>query len=417
MTPEEQYARQQAKLHQDAPASGEEDDLHIEIPRMPEVNPEIYRDVEPLLFRGFLYAPATINGVSFVFKSLNHHEFEQLSFLDFDKTRRGLKRAYDLFLSYGVLMVDGSNVLPDRDNWLPEIADFFGKLDDGARRTAINRLSEINRRANRAVILTEAYTTEIHSRLRWAQVRGLDLMSTAVTGFTGTDRLGMNWAQLTWRAVNHMEDLKEGAEREWENAKFVASAMAGKGMSKVHSQDRQRRKREAEERAERKDRILRFALLGEPLDKASKGGAAITVARTVEELASQLEKDLKGEKDWHDMVVAETERRVQEQAQARRDQIRKFQEQASERYGDRAVVGTTDLAGLSPEEVQFRLQRRRQLAAQRLAQQVSYPELHDEKAAKFMDRWTQVMPDPKKDDLAISVPDRIRGLPLKKDEG
>lgn len=416
MTPEEQYAQQQARLHQDVPAEND-DDLHIEIPRLPEVNPEVYRDVEPLLFRGFLYVPATVNGVPFVFKSLNQFEFEHLSFSDVDKSRKGIKRSYDLFLAYGVLMIDGANVLPDREQWLPEIAEFFGKLDDGARRTAINRLSEINRRASRAIILTEAYTTEIQSRLRWAQLRGLDLMSPAVTGFSGTDRLGMNWAQLAWRAMNYYEDLKDVSEREWENAKFVASAMAGKGMNRVHSQDRQRRKKEMEERADRKDRILRFALFGEPLDKSSKGGAVLNVARTVEELATQLEKDLKGEKDWHDMVVAETERRVQDQTKARMDQIRMFQESASEKYGNQALIGSTEITGLSPEEVQFRLQRRRQLAAQRLAQQVIYPEMHDPKMSQFLDRWAQPMPDPNKDSLAVKVTDRARALPLKKDEG
>lgn len=392
---EEQYAREQAALNQGNFGDEDEEDFHIEIPKVPEVNPEVYRDVEPMLFRGFLYVPATINGVSFVFKSLNHHEFEHLSFLDFDTSRKGIRKSHDLFLAHCVLMIDGTNVLPDRENWIHELAKFFGGLDNGARQTAIHRLSEINRRANRAVILTEAYATEQTSRFRWAQLKGIDLMSPAATGFVGTERIGMNWAQFTWRAINYFEDQKEIAEREWENAKFVASAMAGKGMSKVHSQDRQRRKKDIEERSERKDRILRFALLGEPLDTESRSGGVLHVARTVEELSKQLAADLKGEKDWHDMVVENHERQVRDQAQARMDRIREFQKAASEKYGDQPLVGSTETEGLTPDEVQFRLQRRRQLAAQRLAQQAAYPELHDEKQAQFLERWVTPQTPPK----------------------
>lgn len=393
-TPEEEYARQQSRISEDK-RYDEDDldairDLQIEVPRMPEVNPEIYRDVEPLLFRGFVYTPALVNGVSFVFKSLNQFEFEHLSFYDTDRTRAGSRRAFDMFLAYGVLAIDGTNVLPDREQYLPEIAEFFSKMDDSARRTTIRRLSEINRRASRAVILTEAYATEVQSRLKWAQIQTMDLMSPSVTGFAGTEKIGMNWGQLTWRAINHYEDVKDNSEREWENAKLVASAMAGKGMSKVYTQDKQRRKTEAEDRAARKDKVLRFALLAEPMDK-SGNNAVITAARTVEELATQLTKDLKGEKDWHDTVVADAERRVQNQINQRKDQIQRFQDEALAKYGENhSLVGSVSMAGMTPEEVKSSIAKRRQLAAKRLAeQQEAFPELHDPKVNTFYEKWAQ----------------------------
>lgn len=431
MSAEEAYAREQAKLRRKngdgavADAGEEEDDLHIDSPHLPEINPEIFRDVEPLLFRGFVYTPAVINDVPFVFKSLNHHEFELLGFMggDFAKDKgpshKALQRQFNLFLAFGVLLMDGVNVLPERDEHLRQIADMFGELSEGVRRKIIYHLSEINRRASRAVVLSEAYAMESQSRLRWAQFQSTDLMSPSITGFAGTQVLGMNWGQLTWRALNYFEDQRELAEREWENAKFVASAMAGKGMSKVYSQDRQRHTREREERIARRDRILRFALLNESPTEGSKGGAVIKVARTVEELTAQLEHDLKGEKDWHDMVVEQYERRARDEHQARIQVIRERYATHQEEYGDRRVVGGADpKKGLTQDEVRFQIERRRQLAAQRLAAQASVPELHDPKMSQFLDKWAgppTAAADPNQVGQ-VTIAERPRGLPFKRDD-
>lgn len=403
------YEEEQSQLQRKFDGAPDED-FHIDVPReFPEVNPEIYKDVEPLLFRGFLHVSAEINGVSFVFKSLNHHEFSLLGFMTpQDESHKATQRFYSLFLAYGVFMVDGQNILQDRDRWVPQIAELFDSLSEGVKTKVIRHMSEINRRANRAVTLTEAFSMETLSRLRWAQFGSADLTSPAVTGLQGTQDLGMNWAQLTWRAMNHYEDLREQAEREWENAKFVASAMAGKGMNRVHSQDKRRRDKEREERLERRDKILRFALLGEPMDTKDRHGAPIMVARTVEELTTQLERDLKGEKDWHDLVIEAHERKAQEERDRRAQHIQELQQNFENTYGEQRVVGSTSLEGLTSEEVTFRINRRRQLIAQQLSSQQVHPELTDPKAAEFAEKWA------KRDQVPlVPTSNRTTGVPFR----
>jgi hypothetical protein len=326
---------------------------------------------------------------------------------------KAVQKFHALFLAYGVFMVDGVNILADRERHLTDLATFFENMEAGASAKVIRQMSEINRRANRAVVLTEAYSMELISRLRWAQFGAVDLTNTSVTGVQGTQTLGLNWGQLTWRAMNYYEDLKETAEREWENAKFVASAMAGKGMSRIHSQDKRRRDKDREERLERRDRILRFALLGESMDTETNKGAPIRVARTVEELANQLERDLKGEKDWHDLVVEAHERRASEDRERREQHIRELQQGFEDQYGPRQLVGQTSMQGLSAEEVKFQIQRRRQLTAQRLAQQVN-PELSDPKMAEFSDKWNSVSRtsrDPSQVPM-VATSGRVPGVPF-----
>jgi hypothetical protein len=363
-------------------------DIHIEAPKEPEVKPEVYRDVEPMLFRGFITLPAEINEVVFVFKSLNQHEFELLRLSGaFEKNIT--YKFWDAFLAYGVAMIDGQNVLPDRDRWLPQITKMFAEMDNKPKQRVIRYLSEINRRASNAVILTECYFTETYSRYRWAQLRGLDLSSPTVTGFPGSERLGLNWAQLAWRALNHFEDRNEEIERNWENAKFVGSCFAGKSLQKVYHQDTERRRKEKEERFTRKDKVLRQVLMGEkPQENVFQiQGAVVTSARTAEELASQLEKDLKGDKDWHDQVIEEHEKRVRENFQARQNQIKEIVKSHEEEFGDKKLIGGTDFRGLTPAEVEEAIRRRKQIEAQTAARAMVYPELSDPKTSEFLDKW------------------------------
>lgn len=381
---EQQRLREQSGLDEDGLGASPEDF------QVPEVNPEVYKDVEPILFRGFLTVAATINGVPFVFKSLNHHEFDWLSLSqDVSANSAGsLQRYYDMFLAYGVAMVDGVNVLKSRDDKLGDLADFFGTMPKGQQQRAVRYLSEINRRANRAVILVEPYVMENRSRMRWVQVKGLDLSATAITGFEGTQSLGLNWGQLTWRALNHLEDLRENAEREWENTKFVASAMAGKGMQRIYNADKRRRQEARTEQLDRRERILRYALLNEPIEEQKQQGNVI-VARSVAELSDQLERDLRGEKDWHDRVIEEHNQRVWQNLEQRKRAIEETRAAHIREYGDRPIVAGTDLSGLTGADVQRRIRERQAIISESLAARSKHPELTDPKYGEFASKWVQ----------------------------
>lgn len=382
----QQYATEQQKLREKYGL--DEDDNLPENVLVPDVNPEVYKDVEPLLFQGFVTTSATIQGLSFVFKSLNHHEFGRMNMILKPVDPLGYHKYHSLFLAYGVLFVDGVNVLKNRDDQLQDLSNFFENVHKEVRQKVILHLSELNRRATRAVILTEAYSIESRSRLRWTQVRGLDLTSTSVTGFEGTTTLGLNWGQLTWRALNNIEDSKEVAEREWENAKFVASSMAGKGMSRIYSQDKRRRRGELEERVARRERLIRYALLNEPLEGAPRG--PVKVARTVGELVAQMERDLSGEQDWHDKVIEAHERRLQDSYDDRMSQVQMARERHLEEFGDHAIIASTDVRqGLTPQEVKKRLQERQSTIAASLEAKQKFIELTDPKMAQFSQKWRQ----------------------------
>lgn len=363
--------------------------INIPPPKEPEVNPEVYRDVVPLLTKGFLMQSADVNDVLFVFKSLNHHEFEMVRLVGgFRGDRQPMSRFWDIFLAYCVFMVDGQNILVDRDRFIPELAKTFAVFPIDAKQRIIRHLSELNRRASVATILTEAYSMEGYSRFRWSQVADLDLMAPTLTGVGGTDRLGLNYAQLTWRSINYYQDMSEQQERDWENAKFIGSCFAGKGLQSVYNKDEDRRRKHKEEIVARKDQILRLALFGEePKSEKQKGHAVVIAAQTTEELAAQLQHDLRGEKDWHDEVIEAHEKHVRETHAQQQAHLKQLVAAKSEEFHGLSVVGGTDREhALTPAEVQERIARRKQLQAQAAARQMVYPQL-DEKLQKFYRKW------------------------------
>ena len=365
------------------------EDIRISAPKEPEVNPEIYRDVDSLLFRGFLIVPAIINGVQFIFKSMNHHEFEYLHWISGsgDLTGKSIERYYSSFISYGIFMIDGENILPNREQWIPQIEESFASFSPQVRSKIIRYLSEINKKAANAVTLTEAYNVEQISRFKWAQYKSLDLMGSSCTGIEGTEKLGLNYAQLVWRALNYYEDTKETAEREWDNAKFIGSCFAGKEIRKIYNQDKDRRKKEREEKLSKRDKIIRQVVLREKPEDAEKSGRYnMVVARSVEELANQLERDLRGEKDWHDEVVAKEEARVKAQIQDRQKKLQTlFHEKDKE--GFLPYMASSSLEGLTLAEVQERIAKRKQLQSQQAASRMVFPEMMDDRLENFLQKY------------------------------
>lgn len=368
--------------HPEGEEENPEGEVRIAVPaKEPEVDPAHYRDVENLLFRGFLVLPAEINGVRFIFKSMNHHEFE---FLQWYTSGRSRDEYYNAFMAYGVFMVDGQNILPERERWLSSVEETFSSLTSQARSKIVRYLSEVNRRAANAITLAEAFQIEKVSRFRWAQLKGIDLMSPGNTGVQGTHHLGLNFAQLVWRALNHFDDLRECAEREWDNAKFIGSCFAGKEMKKVYNQDKERREKEREERVQRRDQLLRHVLLGEEINREKAASQyQIVTARSVEELASQLERDLRGEKDWHDQVVEREEARLREQELQRQQHMREMYQTRVDANPNETFGGSDPSQGFSPQEVKERVIRQRQLEAQRGASRI----VLDERMESFLSKY------------------------------
>lgn len=307
--------------------------------RVPEtykvVDESIWEELESYIFQGFLTATAVIAGKTFVFKTLNALEMRNVNFMRPTRgvTPDGSDPFKAIFIAYSIFMVDGSNTLYERPRHINRLVKVIKKLPLKLQDKILENLSSINQRAVRLFPIAESYCHENRSRYRWLQISGIPIHSPMATGIPGTDELGMNQCQQMWTAVNRTLDRRDVMEREWQNAKFVGSCMAGKGIRSIDEKDRMRLEKERIDREEQKIKVLHTYLnrksgIEEPKQKVQlpDGRFAEVVegtqadgkfrAETAEELADQLERALAGEKDFHDLVIEAKERELRVRARA-----------------------------------------------------------------------------------------------------
>ena len=313
--------------------------------------PDIYRqtdeavwtDLEQYLYVGFLTSPAIVQEKSFVFKTMNSYELRNIQFMrlsgsSLPESDSGFRSA---FIAYSLLMIDGNNAIYERPRHINRLIKAISKLPTKMQDSVLENLTALNERAALLLPLVEVYAYENRSRYRWLQIKGNPIHSTIITGIPGTDELGMNVCQQTWVAINKVIDRNEEMEKDWQNAKFIGSCFAGKGMRSIEEKDKMRKEKDRVDREDLKMKVL-YAYLNrkigkdipdeEPVPvKLPDGRMAQVVKRfradSAEELADQLSAALSGEKDYHDTVIeaklAQLQKRGEEQEMFRRSLMSK----------------------------------------------------------------------------------------------
>jgi hypothetical protein len=265
-----------------------------------------YTSVEEILFRGFLTLPATIGGVPVVFKSLNQIEQDLIdlcSFYDQDEDLTHKKAV--LFLAYSTFFFKEINTLSGREDSLPVLIQSYNELPKPALDRLLKGLQILNSKTYDLVPQIQAYSYGAMSRQNWFAYRNCPLNSPSVTGIQGTDGLGLNYHQRLWVYFNSVEDIQEDYERDWSLAKFQASVHNHKGVKKIDQSDRQSKR----EISDKREKIY----LGRGKDIILSGSSEIRISEeSTDELLAQMKRAISGQKDLHDLIVEEHERKVKE---------------------------------------------------------------------------------------------------------
>jgi len=314
--------------------------IQIKVPEYYKpVSAEVWEELEKYLFTGFLTSFSRILNHTFIFKTLNYFELQNLDlFRPMAKSPPEVRAAYRAtFIAHSIFCVDGENTLFERPRHIKKLVDIVSKLDTGIQEKILENLGALNEKANRLSPLVEVYVNENRSRLKWLQVKGTPVHSPLCTGLAGTDELGMNYCQMMWVALNHIQDTREHMEADWTNTKFIGSCFNPKGVRSVEEKDKGRRESDRQKREELKMKVL-YAYLNRftdgvpdemPEEVLMPDGRTARVekrfiAESAEDLAEQLSAALSGEKDFHDMVVEQKQRENQARARAIEMQKRQF---------------------------------------------------------------------------------------------
>lgn len=343
--------------------NGRKQKVTISIPdTYKKVSEEIWYELENYLFTGFLTIPTTINGKTFVFKTINQYELKLIEYSNLLNSleNRSLFRAR--FIAYSIFMANGSNALFDRPNHIEKLFKLILKLPDVVQNKIIENLAVLNERATNLYPLVEVYAYENRSKIKWNHVKNSPIHSPLNTGIPGTEHLGMNTCQQIWTALSHIIERREEAEREWTYAKFIGSCFAGKGIRAIDERDKGRLNKERSDREELKMKVLyrylnRTTGEKEPEELVTLPGgkqAHVTKrfkAESAEELAKEMSAALSGEKDYHDMVIETKQREMQQRSEVIAKERNRIIYSAPKQPG--GILGGSRIIGGRAEAAEF----------------------------------------------------------------
>jgi hypothetical protein len=279
-----------------------------------------------LIRMGFDTVCVPAGGIRIVLKTLGPCEEDLMVFSYGSPVPREVR------LAYATLMLGHECVLEGRPGNLGAFVQFYASLPGTLVTRLTGALDELSLRSRMAAGLLLGYCFTAGSRRLW-KVHGTHLGEPAVTGLSGTQLLGLNSVQEQWVALNKGLDEEAHDNDEMRRAIFVASAYNPKGVEKLSARMDTKERSKVEERSA----LLRFGSLANRdlvlgiVKKTSDDSWAPKLV-TTGDMLRELEKQMSGYKDKHDLFVesyykrkaAEAAEQAAREDAERREKFRKF---------------------------------------------------------------------------------------------
>lgn len=316
-----------------------------------------YDDVEALLHRGFLSARCDMFTIPIVFKTLTQVEFD-LVLMQGEDLSRDWRVHTGYYLAYSTLFFNRQLLLPVRQFWVTELAELYASLPDRILVVLLLMVNRINQRSRDALEQVQAYSYGAASRERWASVKGLPLCDSRVTGIEGTEKVGLTYHQRLWSYLNRAEDEQEHFLRMYGLAKFITSPHAPKEIQKMDRKDAKKIKE--------MNKVRRKLFEGRAARLGDDDREVRVSAESAEELLEQMERTLRGEKDYHDLVIEAHQKKVRQAYIAREEERQRLAKMNAARREQALMQEASARAfeGLTRQEVEHLIRKQRQESAQ-----------------------------------------------------
>ena len=269
-----------------------------------------YKDLEDLIYMGFIPYQAKIADVNFVFKSISDNEYRKTRLMSgLEKDPRFTTNFHYNYLYHSVYMVNGVNILEKREEIYSDLRKIFESFPSSLLTHIFSILENLTSRLDKSVRLVEPYSYEDSSRYYWNAYKGVALNSYLQTGIKGTEDLGLNQFQRYWKVLNLREDDQDRFEQNYSLAKFSASFSDPKAVKKINASDEAKK---VEENSKR-EQIKKMGTIEED-------AATLDPTSTRDGIITELEKQIRGDRDEHDRVIEAYEKNI------RTDMLKQMQE-------------------------------------------------------------------------------------------
>lgn len=237
--------------------------------------------IEQLLFKGFITRKININGINIILKSLNQNEVNEIS-QNLSKDKKQI--FYDII--YSIYKINNINILPIRDEYLNELYDAFSRLNLFLINKIVEAINTITVYINeQSGIDFKNYINSDSNKDRFSiyNSSNIPLNDPKFTAIQGTDLLGLNIFQEAWINLNSIMRSNEESKEKWETVKFICTLINPKAMKMIDTKDP---------------------------EKVKSNIQLSPDITTREGIIKELRKQIRGEKDLHDVIIEKYEKAV-----------------------------------------------------------------------------------------------------------
>lgn len=305
----------------------------------------IYSTLEDLISPGFVAQSVSVGGVEMSMRSMFPGEYTILRYRL--GTESGERAWMEWAIASSVWILDGQILLGD-----PNAAVRIRRVLKSMPKAAITKLfavyTEIQNRVRHEVERLEAFCYEDYSRMLWRMFgRGSPAMESAA-GIPNVSSLGMNHIQRMWVAYNLAEDDRLAWQQEWAAAKLVASTQAPKGIKQLNQREESERKLEEERRRKVIEKAY-YEVTGRMVGEES--GMVVHRSVTPEELVDEMNRWVRGEKDWHDQVIDAYKERIRQKHEDDRQRHESRMTELEELQTEMSAMGNSSLVAYTAEQM------------------------------------------------------------------
>lgn len=305
-----------------------------------------YENLEKAVSYGFLTSNFKIGSTNIVLKNVTDKEYRILDLLRSEKGG-DIGLLYDL--SFCTVFINNQNFLEDRYNKISSLMDFYSRLPGVFISKLQESVIDVNREYIDSLEYLEGFFYTDKSRHLWKffDVNNRD----KYWGVAGLCNVGMNTVQENWIAVNKNLDAEEVYARDFNLSLIVASAYNGKGAKSMSKSFEARQKELEELRCE----IARYGYdkNREKEEKKVADGWSAPL-RTREDLVKELYREMRGEKDKHDLFIEgwmqQQKDKADEAKKLAEDRQREFREKF-ESIGPEFIEGSRPVSAAEMKKV------------------------------------------------------------------
>lgn len=319
----------------------------------------IYKDIIPMIERGFLSKKVLVNDVQISLRTINDSDL----FLIQERFSPNASNWHLWTIAHSVWLFDGQYLLDGSVHHAYEIYKALRDMPAPYVDKLYHALLDLFAKQSQCYVYIESFLYENLSRKMWLDTNKSFPNLNHVTGLPGTEKMSLNTLQKIWLTYNQHEDKRVEYQGNWELTKATMSSQNPKAVQKITEADKKKLS-EDEALKQRAHDIAYYRFIGET-DKADflKGGGVGNVLevngeriyqpKSADELAEEFRRWVTGEEDLHDKVV----RNFKEEIKSKADQelARRHQEMVKAREEARLVdeesTYATKLEAVDPSKV------------------------------------------------------------------